>query len=349
MESGLATLNGPQTEQKQPISEIAFSFTIGTAFALSLGMTKLNKSHVLSSFMLLASTIAVGCVDDLGAEDPIDESAVAEGKDDAFGVRETDPEAAWVLRAANEMTYAQLVEHGVGKRAAQGLIAARPFVTLTDVDKVPYVGVTAFVRLLEAGNTVPASTDPFSSASCGGTRLDFARGKALLGNEGAISRRLGGQEVKRRVRQCNPVTGCTPWTPAPAKQFESVGCNSGGCGIADLVEERVGVDAYLKVSGTRINVSVEPTLMSAKPYFAWLWNVTNQAATFEIGAASVTNVRPTLSVETVSWTANGPRTTQLLQTSNTKITTGTTCIRYYAYDRDASGKIVSEAVALVAF
>lgn len=312
-------------------------------------MNNINKSALLSTLMLLTTSLAVGCVNEVDAEDPIDEAAVAEGKEDAFGVRETDPEAEWVLRAANEMTYEQLIENGVGKRAAKGLVAARPFVSLADVDKVPYVGVTAFVHLLEAGNAVPASTDPFSSASCGGTRLDVARGKALLGNEGATSRRLGGQEVKRRVRQCNAVSGCTAWTPAPAKQFESLGCNSGGCGIADFVEERVGLDAYLKVSGNRINVSVDPTLISAKPHFAWMWNVTNQAATFEIGASSVTNVRPTLSVETVSWTANGPRTTQLLQNSNTKITTGASCIRYYAYGRDATGKIVSEAVALVAF
>ncbi|MCC6620581.1 MAG: hypothetical protein IT385_04965 [Deltaproteobacteria bacterium] len=95
------------------------------------------------------------CADDAAtsdALDPIDEAFLAaDGKADDFAIAEGSPEAAGVLRVANELAQAQLAGKsgvGLGATAAKNIAKRRPFTTLAALDAVPYVGKASFTKLV---------------------------------------------------------------------------------------------------------------------------------------------------------------------------------------------------------
>lgn len=66
----------------------------------------------------------------------------------AHGVREGTPEAEQILLAANISSFRALDDDaGLDRRAAEGIVASRPFESLTDLDHVPYVGSSVFAKL----------------------------------------------------------------------------------------------------------------------------------------------------------------------------------------------------------
>ncbi len=97
----------------------------------------------------LAVVAGCGTLDD-GTVDPIDERVVAVGgKSDAFGYQEGTPEANGILKVANELSSADLKSKvGISTQANKGIVASRPFSTLTRLDAVPYVGKITFAKLL---------------------------------------------------------------------------------------------------------------------------------------------------------------------------------------------------------
>jgi len=61
-------------------------------------------------------------------------------------------EADLILRAANELSFDELdVDASLDRRAAEGIVAARPFATLDTLDAVPYVGTSALDKLYDIG------------------------------------------------------------------------------------------------------------------------------------------------------------------------------------------------------
>ncbi|MDX2093796.1 MAG: hypothetical protein SFX73_38525 [Kofleriaceae bacterium] len=105
----------------------------------------------------IASLVSISCALLLPAcasdtdeqEDGVDDT-ISDGKTDGFGVAEGTPEACGVLHVANTATLAELADDiGLTRRAATNIVAERPFVTLAELDTVPYVGPIAFGALLE--------------------------------------------------------------------------------------------------------------------------------------------------------------------------------------------------------
>jgi phosphatidylserine/phosphatidylglycerophosphate/cardiolipin synthase-like enzyme len=101
--------------------------------------------------VLFSLVIAMaGCAADLDVEDAQD-AAFPDGKADG-GLEEGSPEARGVLALVNDpsVDVGELdVAAGLSKRAAQNIVAARPFENLADLDAVPYVGVATLNQLLE--------------------------------------------------------------------------------------------------------------------------------------------------------------------------------------------------------
>lgn len=65
------------------------------------------------------------------------------------GVAEGSWDAMFILEIANEATFEDLdVDARLDRRAAENIVANRPFGSLTQLDRVPYVGATVFDRLL---------------------------------------------------------------------------------------------------------------------------------------------------------------------------------------------------------
>ena len=114
--------------------------------------------------LALAGLFAVACDGAVAVPaDPIDDDFLAAGgKEDAFGVIDGSADAIGVLRVANELSQSKLAKTsgvGLGSRVAGNIVGARPFATLAKLDAVPYVGKSAFARLLgyaRANGFVPA-------------------------------------------------------------------------------------------------------------------------------------------------------------------------------------------------
>lgn len=113
------------------------------AWALLLGAAMCRTA----ALPVLAALVFGACADP-GA-DPVD------GIDDAFGEAGkadgvlTPAEVTGVLAAANTATLAELDDAaGLDRRAAEGIVARRPFAELAALDAVPYVGPTALDLLL---------------------------------------------------------------------------------------------------------------------------------------------------------------------------------------------------------
>lgn len=174
-------------------------------------------------YLFLFSAVTA-CVDDTTMEDGIDDTFLdASGKEDTAGVTEGSPAALAVLRVANERTELELKDHGVPKRAAQHIVAARtsgPFTSLAQLDVVPYVGSAAFARLLAYANelgyvdAMPTNGQPpadlWSVAAC--PRITYSQVLARYPS-GTLSVDFGRPytTASRHRETCNPVTGCTQW------------------------------------------------------------------------------------------------------------------------------------------
>jgi hypothetical protein len=101
---------------------------------------------------LVLALAATGCMD-ASDEDPIDDSFIVDGKADTANIEEGSPEAVAVLELANHTTESKLrTSVGLSTSAAHSIATHRhddgEFATLADLDDVPYVGVTAFRKLL---------------------------------------------------------------------------------------------------------------------------------------------------------------------------------------------------------
>ena len=94
--------------------------------------------------------LVVGCGDMAEIEDdPRDGVAVTDGKGDGNGFAEGTPDGKAILRVANATSLADLDNAvGLSTRAATGIVAQRPFDSLTALDAVPYVGRVVFGKLL---------------------------------------------------------------------------------------------------------------------------------------------------------------------------------------------------------
>jgi len=122
------------------------------------------SEHDMKALMLaVVGTFFVGCVapDNDAAQDGEFDSFTVDGKADGFTASQQDIEA--VLGVINTATFEELdVEIGLDARAARGIIKFRAgadgristaddihFVTLKQLDDVPYVGAKAFASLVE--------------------------------------------------------------------------------------------------------------------------------------------------------------------------------------------------------
>lgn len=178
---------------------------------------------------LSSLTFAGACIDDDALdEDGIDEPFLADGKSDTGGIAEGSPDARAVLHVASERSEAELRAHGVAKRAAQSIVAARAgddervgtaddiaFASLAQLDAVPYVGPQAFARLLAyahelAEPVVQSSGDLWTITSC--PRVTWAQLVAQFapGATGHDFHRPVGVASRHRAT-CNSITGCAPW------------------------------------------------------------------------------------------------------------------------------------------
>jgi len=112
----------------------------------------------LSFVLALSLAVLSGCGSS-DAEPVADETGdardarFADGKADAFGITEGSATAAAIIEVANTATLATLDDAvalggvGLDRRAAEGIVAQRPFSTLADLDAVPYVGPVALELL----------------------------------------------------------------------------------------------------------------------------------------------------------------------------------------------------------
>lgn len=110
------------------------------------------------AFALLAAC-ATGDPDEIG--DGIDDQDVTISPD--------SPEARGVLRVANELTFQQLdVDVALPANAARNIVSHRVYTTLAALDAVPYVGPTAFTKLLAYARAHGFVVAPSRFASCPG-------------------------------------------------------------------------------------------------------------------------------------------------------------------------------------
>jgi len=98
---------------------------------------------------ILFSLVLVACVA-APASDGRDDSFLAGGKTDS-GINEGSPDAEGVLAVANSLSEDQLRDDvGLSDTAAKNIAAhTSKFMTLAELDAVPYVGAVAFRNLLE--------------------------------------------------------------------------------------------------------------------------------------------------------------------------------------------------------
>ncbi|MEM6958522.1 MAG: hypothetical protein AAF645_22760, partial [Myxococcota bacterium] len=111
-------------------------------------------SHPVRQFLTLGYLLALGAcvaVDEPG--DGRDDCATCiGGRADGFGIEEGSCDAQVVLQVANSASQVTLdIDASLNVRAADGIVAARPFDSLQALDDVPYVGPAAIRNLLDYG------------------------------------------------------------------------------------------------------------------------------------------------------------------------------------------------------
>jgi hypothetical protein len=183
---------------------------------------------------VLAFASLTACAVEAVEEDGREDSFVEDGKADTGGISPGSIEALGVLRVANEQSAIALREHGVGKNAAENIVAGRvgaddeidtaddvEYVTLAQLDAVPFVGPIAFARLLAfaeelgylanpSGPSPTAPSDVWTLSSCTTIQRTQLLSKFAAGSTRVVFDRSF--EVRTRSRSsCNDFTGCSPW------------------------------------------------------------------------------------------------------------------------------------------
>ena len=150
--------------------------------------------HTLLSFALLASGLLAACTAPESG-DAIDDDFLSDGKSDG-AISEGSPDALGVLAVVNTLDQDALDDDvGLDARAAAGIAKHRAgadkalgtsdddrFDTLAELDRVPYVGKTAFAKLLayaRANGFVPMATTGKQVSTC---RPDYFVGTAVCGD-----------------------------------------------------------------------------------------------------------------------------------------------------------------------
>ncbi len=124
-------------------------------------------------YALLLLFAACAATADPDAGDGIDDQDVT--------ITPNSPEARGVLRVANELTFPQLdVDVALTSTAAHNIVAHRVYTTLTELDAVPYVGPSAFTKLLTYARTHGYVVAPSRLETCSGTTY---LGPAVCGDE----------------------------------------------------------------------------------------------------------------------------------------------------------------------
>lgn len=169
---------------------------------------------------IVSGTFIVACS---SASDDV----VASDEDDLTGgIVEGTPEAAAVLRVANEKTATELqINVGLTEKASRNIVAYRlgpdmtagssddrVFETLAELDKVTYVNSNEFRRLLKwaRDNGYIASPAQPTDLGCSGAELEASELIALFA-PGTTTASLGAYTIEARSRECTGVTGCTAW------------------------------------------------------------------------------------------------------------------------------------------
>jgi hypothetical protein len=143
------------------------------------------------------------------------------------GFEEGSEEAQIILSVANSLSFEELdIDVALDARAAQGIVNARaknPIASLAKLDEAPYVGASAFEKLLEYGqnNALPTSYDPFDSSLNNVAKITQEEAIALFA-PGEASTTLGEFEFYQRVRVCNELTGCGEWDYLSALRFDQI-------------------------------------------------------------------------------------------------------------------------------
>jgi hypothetical protein len=203
----------------------------------------LLRGERMNKPFLIVSLLVTACAQD-EIDDPIDGSFIDDGgKEDAFGIAEGSPEALGVLQLANTADHAALRDKvGLAETAVKAILAYRkregidtwfnPFDTLKELDDVPYIGSSAFSKLLAyADDNRYVTPNPFEPSACEGSAISLARLQELTQN-GTAKLPTGATWV--RSRQCSGPLGCGPWS-TPRKLGEPKHSQLGYRAIGDKI------------------------------------------------------------------------------------------------------------------
>jgi hypothetical protein len=190
--------------------------------------TRIDSLFRSVSPLLALVALGAGCIGG-EEEDGADDSFLAGGKADAFGVEEGSPDAIAVLLLVNTATQDDLdnaamlstntakaiVHHRQGGDRKDGTADDDRIDTLTELDAIPYVGPMAFRLLLDRARELGVpSVDPFDENFCG-TQVSAITPASLRAAlpEGATGARLPTTVagIRVRTRTCVTPDNCPPW------------------------------------------------------------------------------------------------------------------------------------------
>ena len=210
-------------------------------------------------------------------------SFLADGKADAFGVREGTPEALGVLSLVNATGYAELTQQaGLDSWAASYIVATRAgadrtwstsddvtYRTLAQLDDVPYVGAWNFARLLAYARAIgfidstgTCSSNPAVPSTCRGTcdanKVCQASYRWQIFPIGKVATRYHRPQPSYpdRGRRCTMSTCSGPWNCVegqidnPMGGFDLTGLNPGPLTVS-IVDSRSGVNSSTPLSYAR--------------------------------------------------------------------------------------------------
>jgi hypothetical protein len=226
-------------------------------------MTSLRSLLTTVSPMFLVASLVgtTGCMQGEG-EDGVDDSFLAGGKADAFGVEEASPDAIGVVALVNTGSLEDLDgAAGLSASAAKAIIHHRQggdrkdgtadddlIDSLAELDGIPYVGPMTFKLLLDhsrATGLVP-SNDPFDPTFC---KSDYAltmgmvRG-ALMEGETVVRLTKNMAGIRVRTRTCVTPDNCPAWVNGAAPKMFTV---EGGDAEATLTIPAAGLQAEPQV------------------------------------------------------------------------------------------------------
>ncbi len=206
----------------------------------------------------------------LGCVAGVDPTDAPEGLDIPL-IDAGSPEEVGVLALVNDpaTTFELLdVDVGLDRRAAAGLIAGRPFASITAVDAVPYVGRVALDRLLawaRAGGLIPATGD--RDAATLALVNDPATTFTLLDDDVRLDRRAAQNIIDRRPFATLAELDAVPYVGASALAKLGDYALANGYGEADPGPEParcVIISEYVEGQGSN-NKAVELYNCGAEP------------------------------------------------------------------------------------